>query len=85
MSDTIQIISNNQISPVFAKANSFLLSKYAAQLSDLDNYAAKKEFIVQRWRDEFGAVLIPDDQHKFIAIQFFNHKLKFIFDVKFCQ
>jgi hypothetical protein len=77
----IEIIKNNSIHPIFFKANKSLIHKYKLELGKL-NDQEKKEFIKQRWIEEFCATpknLTDSSDEIWTHIEFFSEKDMMLF------
>ena len=78
--NTIKIFENNEINPVFVKANNFLYNKFK---EDFDKSQDKNKLLFDLWKSNFKATLAQSQDNKFQEISFKNKSDLTLFLFKF--
>ena len=79
---TIPIVVNEQINPMFVRANSFIISQnFDRFIPDDNNYNEKK--LEELWEIVFGAQLIKKNLNVWTDIVFKNNSNKTLFLLKY--
>ena len=79
---TIPIVVNNQINPMFVRANSFIISQNVDRFVADDNIVNEKK-LEELWQTAFGAQLIKKNSNVWTSIVFNNDADKTMFLLKY--